>query len=251
MKRILGACSFRTGSILLTAAAVALLGTPDAFAAQETMNPILDNTIYQDDTTVSCGIGSHLISGRTDTGSLRRALMQFDVAGTVATGSTITGVTLSITVNRVRDNAARDMSLHRITQSWGEGGSNCDGNEGMGVPAQTGDATWSHRIWNTDLWTPSAGGTFNGTASATASIPDSNGTYSWTGGGLVADVQGMLDNPGPNYGWIVIGEEGIDKTARRFYSTNEGQAARRPVLSTTQGPTKLSSPSSKNSSTDT
>ncbi len=229
MKRILAACSIRTGSILLAAAAV-LLGAPAAFAAQETINPILDNTIYQDDSTVSCGIGSHLISGRTDNGFPRRALMQFDVAGTVAAGSTITGVTLSITVNRVRDNAARGMSLHRVTQAWGEGGSNCDGNEGKGVPAQTGDATWSHRMWNTDLWTPAAGGTFNATASATASIPDSNGSFSWSGGSLVADVQDMLDNPMPNYGWIVIGEEGIDKTARRFYSTNEGQVARRPAL---------------------
>ncbi len=63
--RILGACSFRTGSILLTAAAVVLLGTPAAFAAQETIQPSQDTTIYQSDTTVSCGTGSHLISGRT------------------------------------------------------------------------------------------------------------------------------------------------------------------------------------------
>jgi spore coat protein A len=199
-----------------------------AWAAQVTLYPSADNTLFESGNTLSCGAGSHLITGRTDIGSLRRAVMAFDVSG-IAPGSTITGVSLSIVVNRVRDNAARDHFLHRLTEDWGEAGSNCDGAEGQGAPAEAGDATWLYRFFNTDTWS-NTGGTFNPVASTSLSVPDSNGTYTFTGGNLVADVQDMLDNPGNNFGWILIGEEGVNKTARRFFSGENGQAARNPTL---------------------
>ena len=144
-------------------------------------------------------------------------------------GSTITGVSLSIVVNRVRDNQARDHFLHRLTEDWGEGNSNCDGFEGQGAAAETGDATWLYRFFNTSTWA-TLGGTFQPAASASASIPGTNGTSSFAGGSLIADVQDMLDNPATNFGWVLLGEEGVDKTARRFYSSENGQLARSPAL---------------------
>jgi spore coat protein A len=214
-------------ALALTLASV-LCGT-GAWAAQVTINPIQDNTIYSNDGAVSCGAGAHLITGRTDGGVLRRALFQFDVAGTVTPGSVITGVSLQIVVNRVRDSQARTVFLNRLTESWGEAGSNCDGNEGEGAAADTNDTTWVYRFFNSSSWS-TLGGTFNPTASTSMSMPSSNGTYTWTGGNLVADVQDMLDNSANNLGWIVISEEGVNKTARRFYSRNEAQVSRRPVL---------------------
>ena len=215
---------------------VALVGglsSSAALAAQETIYPSRDNTLYQSNETASCGTGSHLISGRTDGASLRRAVLAFDVAGIVPAGSTITGASLKIVVNRVRDNQARTMSFHRLTEDWGEAGSNCNGAEGQGAPAEIGDATWLYRFFNTATWT-NLGGTFNPTASATLLVPSGNGTYIWTdttpGDGLVADVQSMLDNPANNFGWILIGAEGINKTARRFFSSENGQLSRTPAL---------------------
>jgi spore coat protein A len=200
-----------------------------SWAAQVTIYPSQDNTLFQSGDALSCGAGSHLITGRTDGASLRRALMQFDltVGDNIPAGSTITGASLSITVNRERDNTARVTSLHRLTQSWGEAGSDCDGAEGQGAPAEPGDATWAFRFFNTDAWP--MGGSFDPNVSASVSI-DSNGVYTWTGAGLVADVQDMLDTPAGNFGWIVIGEEGVDKTARRFFSRENGQLSRSPAL---------------------
>jgi spore coat protein A len=218
----------RFGTAVLVILLAGVLGAPGLRAAQETINPQKDNTLFQSDVSVSCGIGAHLISGRTDGDSLRRAVLAFDV-GIIPAGSTITGVSLSIVVNRVRDNQTRDMFLHRLTEDWGEAGSNCDGAEGQGAPAEPDDATWQYTFFNTDLWAD-MGGTFNPAASATTAVADSNGTYTWTGGNLIADVQDMLDNPGVNFGWIVIGEEGVNKTARRFFSGNEDQVSRQPAL---------------------
>jgi len=204
------------------------LWVSSAWAAQVNLFPLKDNSLFQSDVSASCGIGAHLVSGRTDGGSLRRAILAFDVAGSVAPGSVINSVSLNLIVNRERDNAARNMSLHRLTQDWGEAGSNCDGSEGQGAPAEPGDATWQYTFFNTNLWS-TQGGTFNAGASATIPV-NSNGTYTWTGAGMVADAQSMTDSPAANFGWILIGEEVIDKTTRRFFSGNEGQVSRRPTL---------------------
>lgn len=209
--------------------AVCVLFTTSSWAAQVTLFPSKDNTLYQSSNTVSCGAGSHLITGRTDAASLRRAVLAFDVAGSVVAGSTITGVSMSIVVNRERDNAARDHSLHRLTEDWGQGASNCDGAEGQGAPAETGDATWLYSFFNTSTWS-NLGGSFNLTPSVTVSLANGNGTFLFSGGSLIADVQEMLDFAGNNFGWVLIGEEGVDKTARRFYSSENGQPSRGPVL---------------------
>ena len=99
----------------------------------------------------------------------------------------------------------------------GEGSSNASGQEGRGANAATGDATWIHRFSATNLW-DSPGGDFDPTASASLSV-GATGSYTWpSSANLVADVQRWVDDPETNFGWILIGNEGSSRTAKRFDS---------------------------------
>lgn len=218
-------CGCRLGG---RAALVAVcLFTVPGLAATTTINPSMDNTIYQgvDPNTLenfedhSCGAGTNLFSGVTNDDLLRRALIQFDITA-VPAGSTINSVTLTLTVNRSGDNQDAPMSLHSITRAWGEGLANCDPirGGGQGIDAAVGEATWLAAMYQQVDWS-TPGGDF-GAASATASIPTS-GTAIWDSASnpqMVADVQGWLDNPTSNAGWIIVGDEGRGSTTRRFFS---------------------------------
>ena len=62
------------------------------------------------------------------------------------------------------------------------------------------------------------GGDFSSTVSATQAV-DGNGAYVWgSTAQMVADVQGWLDSPAANFGWIVLGDEQQSTTAKRFDS---------------------------------
>ncbi|HEU5311730.1 MAG TPA: DNRLRE domain-containing protein, partial [Candidatus Eisenbacteria bacterium] len=206
-----------------------LLSEP-ARAVTITLAPSQDNTLYESATgAVSNGAGEYLFAGKTDRGLIRRALIQFDIVGAVPAGSTINSVSLSLNVSRTRQNTQRSTSLHRVLAGWGEGDSNADQNEGQGAPADTNDATWIHRHRYPDvLWT-SPGGDYAATASASAAV-GGNASYSWSGAGLVADVQGWLDTPATNFGWLVRGDESVSQTAKRFDSSESGTVTRRPSL---------------------
>jgi hypothetical protein len=159
-----------------------------ARAVTVTLSPSKDNTLYESATgAVSNGAGEYLFAGKTDRGLLRRAVIQFDVAGALPAGSTINSVTLQLNVSRTRQNTQRTTSVHRVLADWGEGASNADQNEGQGAPADTGDATWIHRSRVPDIPWASAGGDYTALASATAPV-GGNASYSWSGTGLVAFV---------------------------------------------------------------
>jgi hypothetical protein len=60
---------------------------------------------------------------------------------------------------------------------------------------------------------------------------DATGFYSWSGPGLVADVQSWLDNPQDNFGWVLIGNESVAQTAKRFDTHENTETSFRPELS--------------------
>ena len=208
---------------------VALLPAP-ARAVTVTLSPSQDNTLYESASgAVSNGAGEYLFAGKTDRGLIRRALIQFDIAGSIPAGSTINSVSLSLNVSRTRQNTQRSTSVHRVLASWGEGGSNGDQNEGQGAPADTNDATWIHRSRYPDVLWASPGGDYVSLASASAAV-GGNASYTWSGAGLVADTQGWLNNPATNFGWLVHGDESVSQTAKRFDSSENGTVTRRPSL---------------------
>lgn len=200
-----------------------------ARADQATLQASKDNTLYEYfEGLFSNGAGEYIFAGRNNQSSdtIRRALIAFDVAALPA-GSTINSATLTLNMS-MTSAGPMNVSIHRLTSDWGEGASNASGNEGGGANSQAGDATWEHTFYNTQFWT-NEGGDYVAGASATTSVAF-NGPYSWTGANVTADVQYWLDNPGSQFGWIVIGDESAMHTAKRFDSRTNPTIANRPKL---------------------
>lgn len=191
------------------------------------LNAAKDNTIYSENTN-SNGIGEHFFAGKTATGDTRRALIQFNLA-TIPPGSTITSVTLTLYGTRVLNNSG--IAVHKLSQNWGEGTSNAGGSEGMGISATTNDATWIHSSFPSSNWS-TTGGSFSGTVSA--SVPTVvAGINNMVDGGLIADVQGFVNNSATNFGWMIRGTETRTATAIRFGTKDNLNVSFRPVLNVT------------------
>lgn len=187
-----------------------------------------DNTLYEDATgSFSNGAGDHFFAGQIAAGLNRRGLIAFDIASSVPAGATITGVTLTLHMSRTIAGDT-DITLHRMLADWGEGASDAPGEEGGGAPAAPGDATWIHAFFDTTPWI-AAGGDFDLTPSATQ-VVGGEGFYEWTNPQMIGDVQGWLDDPGGNFGWLVLGDESTPVTAKRFDTRENPDAAVRPVL---------------------
>ncbi|MEW5798629.1 MAG: DNRLRE domain-containing protein [Bacteroidota bacterium] len=188
-----------------------------------------DNTLYEDPSgAVSNGAGVHVFAGKTNSGAIRRGLIFFDLSGSIPAGSTVTDVNVKLHMSKTAAGAT-DIKLHKVTASWGEGTSDAGSNEGSGATSTTGDATWIHRSFNTQTWT-TAGGDFAPTASVTLSVTDT-GVYQFgSTAQLVADVQGWVNDQSTNHGWIIIGDESTNQTAKRFDTRENATAANRPLL---------------------
>ena len=205
-----------------------------ARAAQVSLIPDKDNSIYQEG-ELSNGAGVNRFSGSTDiAGAARRALVRFDVAASIPGGSIITSVSLRLRCTRspIGVSAAHPFGLRALTADWGEAGSDAGEPGGFGATAATGDATWTQRRFGmNDPWT-TPGGDFDPTLSGSATVGDCTPAVTMTFSStsqMVADVQGWLDDPCSNHGWILIGDEASNQTARRFGS-REATAAERPTL---------------------
>ncbi len=197
------------------------VGAAEICAQSTTINVLAskDNTLYQSATgTVSNGKGIHFFVGRTNGASLRRGVIAFDLSQ-IPTGVVIQSAALTLQVTRVPPNdISRTIALHRATADWGEGNSNAGSvSDGDGALAQPGDATWLHRFFDTENW-ETIGGDFNPTASASISV-GGVGSYTWgSTSGMVADIQSWIDDPSSNFGWIIIGNETVNGTAKQFAS---------------------------------
>jgi uncharacterized repeat protein (TIGR01451 family) len=203
-----------------------------------TLNPTADNTLFEDvNGNLSDGAGPHFYVGSSNQGAAlnaRRGIMKFDLSG-IPAGSTINSTTLTLNVSKVPIGAvAEDVVLHQALADWGEGTSDSStggtgGGEGDGIQATPGDATWKYTFWNTQSWT-NLGGDFSATSSATTNV-SGLGQYTWSGAGMVADLQQWLDNSATNFGWVLVGLETTNKTAKQFDSRQNSNSSTRPSLS--------------------
>ena len=200
-----------------------------ALASTVDLPAVRDNTIYGESSELSNGAGGDVFTGRTFGGNVRRALLAFDLT-TIPAGSVVESATLHLTLTLAPNMDPQDVSLHRLVADWGEAGSNAGPPGGSGAPAERGDATWGERFFPATSWA-TAGGDFAISQSAVTPIGfDSGVDYAWASTALVADVQGWLDAPASNHGWILIGNEIETMTARRFASRENGNATYRPHL---------------------
>lgn len=192
-----------------------------------------DNTLYENDNGgVSNGAGEFMFSGRTTRFGVRRAVLSFDL-GPIPAGSTIDSVSLQLHVSRSRSGAEL-MDLHRLISGWGEAASDAGDPGGEGAEAMPGDATWTNRFHEGASWATD-GGDFLAGSSASANV-SGTGNYLWTGAGLVNDVQAWLDGTATNAGWILIGLELTDSTAKRFDTRENSNPDFRPQLTVNYTP---------------
>ena len=111
-------------------------GTLPAFGGVITITPSKDNTLYQSgDGSLSDGAGPHFFVGETGGGLSRRGLLAFDIAAAVPAGAAITNVSLALNLSKAASNSAsRNITLHTLTQNWGEGSSDSGDPGGRGRP---------------------------------------------------------------------------------------------------------------------
>ena len=208
-------------AVIVTTAS--LLWTPAASAAIATIEAvnIQDNTVAEGDfPDNSSGACDSIFAGDTDNAFARRALMRFDVGAQIPPGATINSVTLTLTTTRGGNNVDSTMDLHPLNAAWVEGSNSC-GTRGGGQGESGGDGV----TWNTQ---PGFGPSSGSAQSVGGNPVVWNSTTA-----MVADVEGWVNNPGTNFGWIVIGDENTlpenpdDETAKRFDSSEGGAP---PVL---------------------
>ncbi|MCZ6756839.1 MAG: DNRLRE domain-containing protein [Bacteroidetes bacterium] len=178
---------------------------------------------------LSNGVGNFLFAGTTSANRIRRALLAFDVASIVPSNAQLDSVTLTLTFSGPQGDQPETFWLHRLTSDWGEGNSKAGGGEGAGGAATTGDATWIHTFFDTEMWAE-PGGDFVNEASAEAVVA-AEGAYTWgSTTEMVADVRQWLDNPETSFGWIVLGDETKAPSDKRLVSRNNPMESNRPVL---------------------
>lgn len=194
------------------------------------LDPAKDNTLYESETgALSNGVGEYFFAGTTNNSSLRRGLVGFDINSAVPQDSVVLSATLELHMSKTRAGDT-DVTLHKYTSEWGEGNSDAIDDEGAGAAAAPGDATWLHTFFDTATWT-SPGGDFVPAASATTSV-GGVGVYAWSSEMMVSDLQACLDAnvADSSCGWLVMGDESQDMTAKRFDTRENEIAANRPKL---------------------
>ena len=187
-----------------------------------------DNTLIESPSgSLSNGAGPTFYVGRTNQprGSIRRAVLRFELAGALPSDAIVERVRLSASASATHLRA-HDVHVHRLFQDWGEGSSLSFG--GIGAPSQPGDATWIHSSYPGVFW-PKPGGRFSPRASAWASVKGS-GTVVWESPSLIRDVVEWQRNPLRNFGWILLGNETLASSVTQFESREAFVPARRPVL---------------------
>lgn len=207
----------KTRNAVLTFLLLAALRSA-TFAETVSFSPQKDNTLYQDAAgQLSNGQGIYLFTGLTQSSNLRRGLIAFDLSS-IPANATITGATFSMFLFQSGPSfTSGNVSLNKVLRNWGEGASNAGEPGGGGIQAEPGDATWVHTFYSSAFWT-TPGGDFSPTVSAATAITAENMTYTWSGSGLIADVQSWVSTPSTNFGWVILGNEMDPGTAQRFNS---------------------------------
>jgi hypothetical protein len=191
--------------------------TAKVFSQSDQIPPFKDNTIYSEGDS-SNGKGDYLFTGINNNGNERRALIQFDLSFLTDTDSLISA-SLQMYMSKTTSDY-RNVMLYRVKKAWGEGTSNAIFEEGGGATAASGDATWNYAYYDTNQWI-NPGGDFDSIPSDSLQI-NQTGVYTWSGIGVLRDVNYWRENPDSNFGWIVIAK-GQAPSSKRFNSGNNSE----------------------------
>lgn len=220
----------------LSIAAIAIAACVSTTSAQSVLNLVAqkDATLYESASgTLANGTGTKMFVGRVGfqgNYEIRRALVKWDLAGSIPAGSRILSVKLDMWVDLSSAFLGQATTAHRVLQDWSEGSVTPIGNGGMGANATNGSVTWLHTDYPSQFWT-NPGGDFAVAPSFTFDLPGFGAVLTAPLPGLVADVQDMLDYPANNHGWLFKTPEVLTSNARAI-NTREA-AALRPQLQIT------------------
>lgn len=204
---------------------------PMAVADTVALPAIADTSIFSGEPNNNWGGANFFNAGTARNGGVNRALLHFDLGGTVPPGSTIVNVTLNLDVVREPAAGRRDVnfSLRRMLVSWGEGAQAPVPPADVGLPAVPGEASWLNRFGNSQPWGQPGGQEgvdYSAGLSATAFVYGVGDPVEFTASpAMLADVQFWLDNPALNFGWMFrCEEESAPGSARSFASRELGFA---------------------------
>lgn len=219
---------FRSPTLL----AVILLCSPSPAEADTViLYPVADTTLVEVAPDNSMGGADFFNAGTAGNGQRNRALFRYDFTSAIPAGSMITGGFLSMEVVRQpqMDQQNSVFSLRRMLQSWGEGTQAAEPgvSPGLGGPVMPGDANWLWRFADTVAWGAEGGMVgvdFSSQISSTAFVYGLGDAVEFENTPqILADLQYWLDNPGANFGWMMLNEnERTRKTARSFASRESG-----------------------------
>jgi hypothetical protein len=207
--------------------AAGVLSVLSAVGDSITLHPIADTTLFSNNPTNNFGASTNLIGGETGNLSVGRALLRFDVAGQLPPNAVVQSATLTVTVVLIPPGpVASTFDLRRVLVDWTEG----TGIGLVGSPAKPGEATWDDRVYPSMPWSMPGGAISNEFSEVVgASTLVGTGVGDFTFGpasNLVADVQQWLENPGTNFGWVLLSEsESTPFTLRRFASREQTNAS--------------------------
>jgi hypothetical protein len=207
-------------AISLCALLWAGLGLTVTFADTVTLMPVGDAEIQQHSPDLNLGNGTSVVSGALGASArfeIRRALFQFDLSG-IPAGSTINSVSLRVSAVLLvpLSPANSTFDLRRLLASWTET-----------------EVTWNSRL-STGRWeTPGASGPSDSVPIGSSSVFVTGlGSYTFPSTpALVADVQAWVNNPGNNFGWLLLSEaEATPRTARHFATREDALNTPRLVI---------------------
>jgi hypothetical protein len=181
----------------------------------------------------SNGGGPAFFCGGDGNGMPHRALILFDLSG-IPAGATITNVQMTLSLSNVAggggggggmEPSSATISLYALSRNWGEGTNESTAagidTTGHGLMANPGDCTWDAAVFGTTNWS-THGGDYVSTASVTFFLNNNTvgNSFTWPSTAqTVADVQGWVNNPATDFGWLLYNvNETSQRTLYGFFS---------------------------------
>jgi hypothetical protein len=200
------------------------------------LRPVADTTLIETSPDNNMGAQYFFNAGTTGIDTRNRGLLMFDLAGAIPPNSVVESVDLLIEVVGSPTAGLGEFSLfelHRVLVPWGEGDKTQSFSPGLGEPASPGEATWNSPAHGTDQTWGAPGGLAGVDYAADPSALTFVGfedLYEFESSpALVVDVQSWVDDPGNNFGWMLMTDaETTRYTARRFGSSEDFISA--PIL---------------------
>ena len=150
----------------------------------------------------------------------------FDLSG-IPPAAHINSVTLTLQLTTGNFNAAETIELHTVQSAWGEGNSS----GGSGGGAAPGGPSRRHLVLQPVpqhlVDKPRRRLLDRGQHSLAFNSSQPLGAYTWSGGTLAQDVQAWVNGTTANNGWLLLGNEAVGQTARRFGSRESTTPAAR------------------------